>query len=236
MIQAKCIQKFRDKNNNIYGYRLIDLNGQTQDVQAKNLKQSIANGTIHVVNLTLTSDGRLVDTTEKHLQNKSLGKEPVKPVTKKEMTREMYADENYELMLQIKENTGITDFSDDFIEEGTDSNYNFLTDFCNLHYACDMEIDIWYKKYVEFTYTFNKRVGKKTETYGFKVRSLSINMNDIIDAYNKFEKLYTEYSESKTYISVIGNKVGKFKSLGDYNEKTYGKPAEKPTGMAAIFS
>ena len=77
MIQAKCIQKFRDKNNQIYGYRLQDINGQTQDVKSENLKQAIANKQIHVVNLTLTSDGRLVDTTEKQLQNnKVLGEAP----------------------------------------------------------------------------------------------------------------------------------------------------------------
>lgn len=78
MIQVKCIQKFRDKNNHIYGYRLQDINGQTQDVQPKNLKQAIASGKIHIVNLTLTTDGRLVNTTEKQLQNKKvLGKAPI---------------------------------------------------------------------------------------------------------------------------------------------------------------
>ena len=76
MIQAKCIQKFRDKNNHIYGYRLQDLNGQTQDVHSDNLKQAIASGQIHVVNLTLTKDERLVDTTEHHLQSKQLGPDP----------------------------------------------------------------------------------------------------------------------------------------------------------------
>lgn len=29
MIQAKCIEKFRDKQGKIYGYRLVDINGQT---------------------------------------------------------------------------------------------------------------------------------------------------------------------------------------------------------------
>ncbi|MBO5387545.1 MAG: hypothetical protein J6A59_05320 [Lachnospiraceae bacterium] len=76
-IQAKCIEKFRDKQNRIYGYRLIDLNGQTQDVTSDNLKNAIANGRIHVVNLTLSKDGRLMDTSEKQLQSKSLGKAPV---------------------------------------------------------------------------------------------------------------------------------------------------------------
>ena len=70
MIQAKCIEKFRDKNNHIYGYRLIDLNGQTQDIQSDNLKRAIQNGQINVVNLTLTSDNRLVDKTEKQPNDK----------------------------------------------------------------------------------------------------------------------------------------------------------------------
>ena len=67
MIQAKCIQKFRDNNNHIYGYRLIDINGQTQNVYADRLKMAIKQNLIHVVNLRLTSDYRLVDTTEKIL-------------------------------------------------------------------------------------------------------------------------------------------------------------------------
>lgn len=85
MIQAKCTQKFRDKRNHIYGYRLIDLNGQTQDVKAEALKQAIASGKIHIINLTLTKDGRLVDTTEKQLQSKSLGTAPQAPVNKAEV-------------------------------------------------------------------------------------------------------------------------------------------------------
>lgn len=65
MIQAICIRRFRDKSNRIYRYRLVDFNGQTQDIQPKNLKQAIANKQINVVNLILTKDGRLVDTTKK---------------------------------------------------------------------------------------------------------------------------------------------------------------------------
>ena len=61
MIQAKCIEKFRDKQNKIYGYRLVDLNGQTQDVTPENLKRAIKSGEINIINLMLTSDGRLID-------------------------------------------------------------------------------------------------------------------------------------------------------------------------------
>ena len=35
MIQAKCIEKFRDNTGKIYGYRLQDINGQIQDVLTK---------------------------------------------------------------------------------------------------------------------------------------------------------------------------------------------------------
>lgn len=84
MIQAKCVQKFRDKTGKIYGYRLMDLNNQTQDVRADNLKLAIKNKKIHIVNLTLTSDNRLVDCHEHILEDKSLGDTPNKPMNKLE--------------------------------------------------------------------------------------------------------------------------------------------------------
>ena len=82
MIQAKCIEKFRDNTGKIYGYRLQDINGQVQDVQPENLKTAIRNKQIHIVNLTLTADNRLVDSSEKQLQAKVLGKAPVAPSNK----------------------------------------------------------------------------------------------------------------------------------------------------------
>ena len=86
MIQAICIRRFRDKSNRIYSYRLVDFNGQTQDVQPKNLKQAIANKQINVVNLILTKDGRLVDTTKKGLKSSAPVKEQkkLKPYSEKE--------------------------------------------------------------------------------------------------------------------------------------------------------
>lgn len=78
MIAVKCIQKFRDNNGKICGYRLIDLNGQTQDAHPETLKQAIRSNQIHVVNLTLTSDNRLIDTTEKQLQTNILGNSPIR--------------------------------------------------------------------------------------------------------------------------------------------------------------
>lgn len=60
MIQAKCIQKFRDKNNKIYGYRLQDQAGKQINVTTQQLKSAIANKQINIINLKLTSDNRLV--------------------------------------------------------------------------------------------------------------------------------------------------------------------------------
>ena len=61
MIQAKCIEKIRDKNNNIIGYKLIDKNKNEVAVKAERLKEVIKSGQLEVINLTLTSDNRLID-------------------------------------------------------------------------------------------------------------------------------------------------------------------------------
>lgn len=60
-IQAKCIKKFRDRNDRIIGYRLIDINRNTTDVKPNVLKFYIKTGKINVINLKLTSDYKLVD-------------------------------------------------------------------------------------------------------------------------------------------------------------------------------
>ena len=56
-----CIQKFRDKNNTIIGYRLKDYNGSIKDVNSKQLKQALMQNKISIDNLQLTSDNRIVD-------------------------------------------------------------------------------------------------------------------------------------------------------------------------------
>lgn len=62
MIVCKCIEKFRDKHDVIVGYALVDKNGVRQEIEAKQLKKMIERREIDVVNLTLTSDGRLIST------------------------------------------------------------------------------------------------------------------------------------------------------------------------------
>jgi hypothetical protein len=76
-IQAKCIEKFRDKNNIIVGYRLVDVSGKTIDVKPDILKSYIKTGKITVVNLTLTSDNRLLSCEPKQSELQKLQKDTV---------------------------------------------------------------------------------------------------------------------------------------------------------------
>ena len=61
MIQVKYIEKIRDKNNQIISYRLVDKNKNEVLVASNKLKEAIRSCQIEVVNLTLTSDNRLID-------------------------------------------------------------------------------------------------------------------------------------------------------------------------------
>lgn len=60
MITAKCIEKLRDANGCLCGYRLMDNQGRTKDVAVDQLKKAIHNGQISVTNLRLTPDNRLM--------------------------------------------------------------------------------------------------------------------------------------------------------------------------------
>ncbi len=61
IILAKCIEKLRNDKGIIQSYRLVDTKGHIGLMGAEQLKQGIRAGRIRVVNLTLTSDNRLVD-------------------------------------------------------------------------------------------------------------------------------------------------------------------------------
>lgn len=83
MIMVKCIKKFKDSNEKIYGYRLQDLNGMIKDITSEQLKTAIVKGQIIVSNLTLTKDDRLVDSKEKQLNN-------INELNNKDMWIDMY--------------------------------------------------------------------------------------------------------------------------------------------------
>ena len=64
IITCKQLEKYKDKNGKIIGYRLVDTNGNQTQMKAEDLKAGIRAGNLNVVNLTLTKDGRLVDGAE----------------------------------------------------------------------------------------------------------------------------------------------------------------------------
>lgn len=72
MIQVTSIKTYRDKNNKILGYRIKDLNGKEMDITSEKLKFAIANAQISVLNLTLTSDNRLVEKSTGDLEDLSM--------------------------------------------------------------------------------------------------------------------------------------------------------------------
>lgn len=65
MIQARYIEKFRDGSGKIIGYRLQALDGSVTDIFADVVKDMIRKKELDVINLTLTSDGRLIDASSK---------------------------------------------------------------------------------------------------------------------------------------------------------------------------
>lgn len=66
MINITCLNKLRDKNGIIYGYRIQDKNtGAIKDVSPNQLKNAMALHQCECDNLTLTSDWRLVNTNGK---------------------------------------------------------------------------------------------------------------------------------------------------------------------------
>lgn len=99
MISTKCTMKFRDKTGKIMGYRLVDLNGQKQNIEPEILKVAIKNGQISVVNLTLTSDNRLVDTSDKKYQQKKIDSTSADEMHVKNRTRLMAKDNGHRVQM-----------------------------------------------------------------------------------------------------------------------------------------
>ena len=71
MEQYMCTFKYRDeKTSNILGYKLKHIDsGLEIEVASNELKSAIANRQVHITNLTLTSDGRLVSSNNDRKEN-----------------------------------------------------------------------------------------------------------------------------------------------------------------------
>jgi len=61
MVKYKCAKKLKDKSGKIYAYHLVDASGNYRVMTSDFLKRSMSDGAIEVINLTLTSDYKLID-------------------------------------------------------------------------------------------------------------------------------------------------------------------------------
>lgn len=104
MIQAMYIDKIRDRNDRIQGYNIKDKYGKVIYIDSNELKQQIKNNNIQVVNLTLTSDNRLVNTGTEN------STEPTKPSITEEIYNEIHDSRlkvitDYKVSLKYDKNT-----------------------------------------------------------------------------------------------------------------------------------
>lgn len=195
MIQAKCIQKFRDNSGKIYGYRLQDINVQTQDVTPEDLKKAILNKQVDIINLTLTSDGRLVDRkAEKQLENKKIMPNSViTPTDSKETkAKKPYDAKSYSefirMLIPLMEKTFKFSGEEKFTEgdisiDETTKDITWLCgcmgDFIYAGYNCYIEIDYSYDTDTKdgvLTYDVMIKGGDDSPQYSFKYEFDSLNM------------------------------------------------------------
>lgn len=59
-ITAFIKERYTGKNGGIKGYQVVDMKGNILNVTSAELKDKVANGIIHLINFTYTSDGKLV--------------------------------------------------------------------------------------------------------------------------------------------------------------------------------
>ena len=65
MLKVRVVKKYHDAKGILIGYTIQDESGKTMDVHKDQLKNAVANGQCEVVNMTLTSDGRLIGSANK---------------------------------------------------------------------------------------------------------------------------------------------------------------------------
>lgn len=240
MIQAKCIQKFRDNSGKICGYRLQDLSGNTKDIQPNNLKVAIRNKQIHVVNLTLTKDNRLVDAKENKLQSKVVGKATVAQT--ETTSNSKYSDVAEALVLLDKELICIGDSYTEVVEnrvfqsgDGLISLYSLEEYYENPEYAdCNEDDDkildkILYKAYLKMLNSDIPEIESiikswdEYESYDIFEGSIQYENVDSINKSKIYKALYLVYKYTKE------NKLNRVaKQLYDFLNRI------KTTGVAAI--
>lgn len=137
MFQVRCIEKFRDANNNIIGYRLQDMNGSIKDVKPYELKQAIFSKKLYVINLKLTSNHRLIDVDESKVKDSEKNGVKLGNVTTKSKLinkyiniRDVFSNIEYHDGNINKLELNMTGFNKDTFEIILDFNYDYSCDKC----------------------------------------------------------------------------------------------------------
>lgn len=99
MVYAKCTEKFRDNTDKITGYMVVDNYGHGKRFKSEDLKGFIRNGKLCITNLTLTSDNRLIDTSDKRYLRKKIGSTPADEMHMKSRTRLMAKNNAYRMRM-----------------------------------------------------------------------------------------------------------------------------------------
>lgn len=133
--KVKCINKFRNKYNQITGYRIQDTHGNIKDVTPHQLKRAMSTNKIEVINLTLTSDYRLVDKEQLQSTNKKkkqkyaiLTREIVKAINKPKALK-FKSNQNIEMLEQKSKILGCGKrISKDFLSIESDTEIILVSD------------------------------------------------------------------------------------------------------------
>ena len=102
MLQVKCIHKFRNAKGKIYGYRIQDISNNIKSVSPEKLRNAIRSGEVCVSNLTLTSNGRLIDCIEQNLLNTTIFTDT--PINCDNITRDKFISDVVEIEKQFINN------------------------------------------------------------------------------------------------------------------------------------
>lgn len=217
MIQATCILKFRNKNKRIYGYRLQDLNQQTQDVTPEDLKRAIASGQINVVNLALTKDGRLIDKTpEKQLEDKGIM--PNKLVHPKPSKKELLKEELEEILREManKLSKAVVEYE---LAHDREPFVEFELDDVTDDYILGSIYDLTYNEdYDMYGLTFGISKPNKAGTEAFVIFQQNC-MGDPVFEYSANLKLPLKSKENLEEIKNLFNKT--YKSIKTWIDKGY---------------
>jgi hypothetical protein len=109
MVKSECVNRIKDKSGKITGYVLRDLQGNTVNISAEDLKNKIRGNEITVSNLTLTKDNRLVTTSNSSKQKPKQQTNVAKQQTKVVKQEEKVSSNDTEKLYAWKKDYTVTD-------------------------------------------------------------------------------------------------------------------------------